>query len=94
MSFNWVLQMVTTIAVGIIAFFFKTMAAEFKAGLASNSQDVKQVRQELNDLKSDLPLIYVTREDFIRAMNSSDKNFNKMDEKLDKIYDRLSERGN
>ena len=30
---------------------------------------IRRLGRELNDLKADLPLIYVTREDFVRIMN-------------------------
>lgn len=47
---------------------------------------IEEVKQELSDLKADLPLIYTTREDFIRTMNN-------MDNKLDKIYDGMMRGG-
>ena len=31
-----------------------------------NAEDIKALDKNLNDLKADLPLIYVTREDYIR----------------------------
>lgn len=40
------------------------------------------LEKELDDLRSDLPFIYTTREDFIRTMNNVDK-------KLDKIHDSM-----
>ncbi|CAH8721322.1 hypothetical protein [Paenibacillus melissococcoides] len=40
------------------------------------------MKKELDDLRSDLPFIYTTREDFIRTMNNVDK-------KLDKIHDSM-----
>lgn len=43
-----------------------------------NAAEIAKVRGELNDLKADLPLIYVTREDFIRVSNN-------IDHKLDKL---------
>jgi len=36
------------------------------------------VEEKLNDLKADLPLIYVTREDYIRIMN-------RVEDKLDQL---------
>ena len=43
-----------------------------------NAEDIAAVRGELGDLKADLPLIYTTREDFIRVSNN-------IDQKLDKL---------
>ena len=94
MDINWVLQTVTMVGVGIIAYFSKTTVNEIKQQIKDNALKVNVVEnkmdgleKELNELKSDLPFIYVTREDFIRTMNNVDK-------KLDKIYDiMLQERG-
>lgn len=49
------------------------MKAELK-----RADDITAVRGELSDLKADLPLIYTTREDFIRVSNN-------IDQKLDKL---------
>ena len=38
----------------------------------------KELQEKLNDLKADLPLLYVTREDYIRVMN-------RVEDKLDQI---------
>ena len=43
-----------------------------------NAEDIKTLDKNLNDLKADLPLIYVTREDYIRVMN-------RVEDKLDQI---------
>ena len=43
-----------------------------------NAAKIAEVEDKLNDLKADLPLVYVTREDYIRVMN-------RVEEKLDKI---------
>ena len=40
---------------------------------------------QLSDLKSDLPLVYTLREDFIRSMNSVDHNISGLDQKVDQI---------
>lgn len=52
-----------------------------------NDKKIEEVKQELSDLKADLPLIYVTREDYIRTLNN-------VDNKLDKIYDGMMRGGN
>ena len=43
-----------------------------------NTDHIERVEEKLNDLKSDLPLVYVTREDYIRTMN-------RIEDKLDQI---------
>ena len=54
---------------------------------------IEEVKQELSNLKADLPLLYVTREDNIRALNNVDRTINNMDSKLDKIYERMMRGG-
>ena len=104
MDLSWILQAATMIGIGIIGYFLKTTVAELKEQIKASSKKVLDVEDKLNgkldalgkeldDLKSDLPFIYVTREDFIRAMNNVGTNFDKVGEKLDKIYDRMTERG-
>ena len=53
----------------------KAYIPEYPVGTA---EDIAAVRGELGDLKADLPLIYTTREDFIRVSNN-------IDQKLDKL---------
>lgn len=85
------------LGIGVIGYFLKTTVTEIKEQIKINSQRVDQteekmekkiveLQKELEDLRSDLPFIYVTREDFIRAMNN-------VDNKLDKIYDGMLKGG-
>lgn len=55
----------------------KTLASLEEAD-KRNAEDIKTLDKNLNDLKADLPLIYVTREDYIRVMN-------RVEDKLDQI---------
>lgn len=104
MDLSWVLQTVIAIGIGIIGYFLKTTVAELKKQIKANLEKVTNVENKLNgkldelekelsDLKSDLPFIYVTREDFIRSMNTVGNKFDKVGDKLDKIYDCMMERG-
>lgn len=45
----------------------------------ANADKIAKVEEKLNDLKADLPLVYVTREDYIRVMN-------RIEEKLDRLF--------
>ncbi|WP_069997831.1 hypothetical protein [Cellulosilyticum sp. I15G10I2] len=83
---QWGLQIVMTGILGWLAYFIKK--GEERRDLKERQQDeeIKEVKQELSNLKADLPLIYVTREDYIRTMNN-------VDNKLDKIYDSMMRGG-
>lgn len=74
------------LGIGVIAYFLKTTMTEMKERIKSNEKRVEELAKELDDLRADLPFIYVTREDFIRTMNN-------VDNKLDKIYDGMLKGG-
>ena len=50
----------------------------YEISIHAPREDIKALDKNLNDLKADLPLIYVTREDYIRVMN-------RVEDKLDQI---------
>ena len=96
MELSWILQTVTTLAIGAIRFFLKGAMADIKEGIQKNdlklkelevklSSKIDQAEKDLNDLKSDLPLIYVLREDFIRYLNNVDTKMGNIDNKIDKL---------
>ena len=96
MELSWILQTVTTLAIGAIGFFLKGTMADIKEGIQKNdlklkelevklSSKIDQAEKDLNDLKSDLPFIYVLREDFIRSLNNVDTKMGNIDNKIDKL---------
>lgn len=81
----FVFQTIITAIIGVAAWGVKNAIGEIKAAISKletsdkeNAAEIAKVQGELNDLKADLPLIYVTREDFIRVSNN-------IDHKLDKL---------
>ncbi len=81
----FVFQTIITAIIGVAAWGVKNAISEIKGAITKleatdkdNAAEIAKVRGELNDLKADLPLIYVTREDFIRVSNN-------IDQKLDKL---------
>ena len=78
----FVFQTVITAIIGVAAWgvknAMKAAVSELKAADKKNAEEIAAVRGELGDLKADLPLIYTTREDFIRVSNN-------IDQKLDKL---------
>ena len=78
----FVFQTVITAIIGIASWGVKNAIGEIKAAISkleTSDKENAKVAQDLNDLKADLPLIYVTREDFIRVSNNID---NKLDRLL------------
>ena len=85
----FVFQTVITAIVGVAAWGVKHAISDMTAAIAKreaadkkNAEDIAAVRSELGDLKADLPLVYVVREDFIRVSNN-------IDSKLDKLLYRM-----
>lgn len=86
----FVFQTVITAIIGVAAWGVKNAIGEMKAAVSElkaadkkNAEEIAAVRGELGDLKADLPLIYTTREDFIRVSNN-------IDQKLDKLLYRAA----
>lgn len=71
-------SLLCTLTVGALTFFIKKTLVTLEEADKKNAADIREVSKELNDLRSDLPLIYVTREDYIRIMN-------RVEDKLDKL---------
>lgn len=85
----FVFQTVITAIIGVAAWGVKNAIGEMKAAVSElkaadkkNAEEIAAVRGELGDLKADLPLVYTTREDFIRVSNN-------IDSKLDKLLYRM-----
>lgn len=81
----FIFQTVITAIIGVAAWGVKNAISEVKTAISrledsdkDNAAEIKKVKDDLNDLKADLPLIYVTREDFIRVNNNIDKKLDKL----------------
>lgn len=73
-----VASLACTIIVGALSFFIKKTLSSLENADKKNADRIDKVEEKLNDLKADLPLVYVTREDYIRVMN-------RVEDKLDQI---------
>lgn len=71
-------SLVCTLVVGALTFFFKKMLTGLEDADKKNADRIDKVEEKLNDLEKDLPLLYTTREDFIRIMN-------RVEDKLDQL---------
>lgn len=81
----FIFQTVITVIIGIASWGVKNAIGEIKSAITKlekadkeNSEEIAKVHDELNALKADLPLIYVTREDFIRVSNNIDRKLDKL----------------
>lgn len=71
-------SVICTLVVGSLTFFLKKTLSSLEEADKKNAQDIKDLDSKFNDLKADLPLLYVTREDYIRVMN-------RVEDKLDQL---------
>ena len=56
-------SLLCTVVVGALTFFMKKTLASLEEADKRNAEDIKTLDKNLNDLKADLPLIYVTRDE-------------------------------
>ena len=71
-------SLLCTLVVGALSFFIKKTLTTLEEADKKNATQIEKVEEKLNDLKADLPLLYVTREDYIRIMN-------RVEDKLDQL---------
>ena len=82
---TWVIQFLIGLGFSIIAYFFKKDQASLQARL-----EKVECRLDKHDEKFEqLPYTFVTREDFIRSLNTVTTSQRETNQKLDKIYDIL-----
>lgn len=86
MDINWVIQSAIMLGIGALGFFMKDLKKSIAEDITENKQEVKNVKDDLNDFKETVALRYVQKDEFVAAISN-------MDKKLDKIYDKVIERG-
>lgn len=48
-----------------------------------NDEDIQKIKGELSQMKADLPIVYVLREDYIRVADNMEKNMKELGRKID-----------
>lgn len=48
-------------------------------------KDIQNLKQELNNMKCDISIVYLPRDDFFRAMNGVEDKIGNMDHKIDRL---------
>lgn len=72
-------SLLCTLVVGALTFFVKKTLSGLEEADRKNAAQIEKLESQLGDLRADLPLLYVTREDFIRIMN-------RVEDKLDRLF--------
>lgn len=64
-------------------------SASIEKVAARHAERMDKIEANFNDLKADLPFVYVLREDFVRSLNNVDKRMTDISGKLDKLMEKL-----
>jgi len=85
MNVNWttIVQLVTTIVTGIIFFWLSDWKKKMEESSKQNACDIKDVANQLNEFKNQMPYNYTLREDHIRAMANLEKKVEKMNDSIE-----------
>ena len=86
MDLTWIMQSVIMLGIGALGFFIKDLKRSIAEDITENKQEIRVVKNDLNDFKETVALRYVQKDEFVAAISN-------MDKKLDKIYDKVIERG-
>lgn len=88
---TWAIQAVIGAVFSLAAFLFK----KSQSSLEDRINKVEEKIERHDGQMANMPFVYVTRDDFIRAMSRVETSINdnqqKTDAKLDKIYDLMLE---
>jgi hypothetical protein len=60
-------------AVSVVGYLLKDLKASFERAQKRQDDDIGKVADDLSALKASLPLTYVLRDDFIRAVSTLDR---------------------
>ncbi len=86
---TWIIQGLTGLAIAAIGYFMKRDRDAIDKKVEKQDNRIDRIERDLRQL----PYIYVTREDFLRAITSIETNLkgteNKLDCKLDKVLEKL-----
>jgi hypothetical protein len=66
--------------------FIKAVNERFEKVENSTKQELETIKKEFNQFKADAPMIYVLRDDFIRAIGTFER-------KLDKMLEWMAKKG-
>jgi uncharacterized protein Yka (UPF0111/DUF47 family) len=99
-----IISLVLTVCIiPLIKILFSREVKRFEEKVAENKkqiedlktnmdQKVEKIKDDMNDMKNDMPFIYVTREDFIRSIDNVDKSVTSCTQMVNKVYEHLTQR--
>ena len=88
-----IISVLSTVMISLVAWGFRTTISEIRNATKKNTERIEKLEDNFNNLKSDLPIVYVLREDFVRSMNNVEGKMGGMDAKLDRILEKTIANG-
>ena len=82
--FTSVVSMVSTVLVGIILNLLYEMRRSNNEHLKQQAEKIDKVQQDVENLRANLPIQYVLRDDFLRSVSN-------LDTKVDRVASDISE---
>lgn len=80
---------------GLIGYFLKDIRSSIREQQKTSQEEIKALRADLEELRAELPIKYVMRNDYIRTLsnleNKIERNFDAVNKKLDKIFETKTE---
>lgn len=85
MALSEVINLVVTGVIALLVWSVQRNVAHMDNAIKSLGNRITDIEQKYNDLRADLPLLFVTREDYVRTLNAVDTKLDKQDSKLDRL---------
>ena len=85
-----ILQLITTLVWGIIAFFSKDKLKKLEEHDSKNENRINCIEKEFSEFKEKMPLMYTTREDQLRAQASLENRIEKLSNSMEQGFERIN----
>ena len=72
---------------------YRSDQRETKNTLQRHEERLNKNEDNLNDLKSELPFVYVMREDYVGALSNVERRITNVDDKLDRVLENIPKGG-
>jgi len=85
----FLIQTTTTLVIGLVGWSLKSTLQRIKEDTTTNELEIKETRKEIEQLKADLPFVYVLREDYIRCQQNQENKINNIENKMNNIEKKI-----
>lgn len=75
---------------GVIGYFLRDIRSDIKDNLKAQDKKIEKIAVDLADFKAQLPMKYVLRDDFLRAIANQDYKLDMLGKELGKVNENLN----